>query len=206
MIIEDTHRRVKHAGCYSVLKEIRKNSWIPRCFSTVKSVLRNCITCRRFNRQTVKLNQSAYMDERIELQPIPYNYIFLHYIGPFEVRSNQTKIKRWLLCVTCMWSRSINLVICHDYSVKEFLRAFQLHTYQRGLPTVCISDIGSQIMLGTNIMSTFLNDPDTNFFFFDQSNIKETNFKHFPKGHSELGAMVEICVKLVKRLIQRQHW
>ena len=200
LIIEDTHRRMKHAGCYSVLKEIRKNFWIPRCFSTVKGVLRRCVACRRFNRRTVKLNQSAYMSERIDPEQIPYNYIFLDYIGPFDVKINGNKVKKWLLCVTCMWSRSINLIICHDYSVKEFLRSFQLHSYQWGLPSVCITDMGSQIIAGTNIITAFLNDPDTNQFF-DQSNIKKTTFKHFPKGHSELGAMVEICVKLVKRLI-----
>ena len=119
------------------------------------------------------------MSERIDPEQIPYNYIFLDYIGPFDVKINGNKVKKWLLCVTCMWSRSINLIICHDYSVKEFLRSFQLHSYQWGLPSVCITDMGSQIIAGTNIITAFLNDPDTNQFF-DQSNIKKTTFKHFP--------------------------
>ena len=99
-----------------------------------------------------------------------------------------------------MCSRAINLVICKDYSLKEFLRAFQLHTFQWGLPQHVISDLGSQLVSGSNVISQFLNDPET-FHYFKSNNIKPFKFEHYSKGRSELGGMVEVCVKLVKRLI-----
>ena len=201
LIIRDIHFKMNHAGAYSVLRELRKKFYIPRSYSIVKTVLKECIICRRYNRRTIKLNQSSYRPERLQPPSIPFSFLFLDYIGPFEVKTtSNNKSKVWLLCLTCMWSRAINLIICKDYSLKEFLRAFQIHTFQWGLPQYVISDLGSQLVSGSNVISQFLNDPET-FHYFKSNNIKPFKFEHYSKGRSELGGMVEVCVKLVKRLI-----
>ena len=46
----------------------------------------------------------------------------------------------------------------------------------------------------------FLNDTETKSYF-DSNNIKPVEFSHFFKGNSSLGSIVEICVKMSKRLI-----
>ena len=191
LIIRDIHFKMNHAGAYSVLRELRKKFYIPRSYSVVKKVLRDCIVCRRYNRRTIKLNQSSYRLERLQPPSIPFAYLYLDYIGPFEVKTSSNKSKVWLLCLTCMWSRAINLIICKDYSLKEFLRAFQLHTFQWGLPQHVISDLGSQLVAGSNVITQFLNDPET-FHYFKSNNIKPFKFEHYSKGRSELGGMVEV--------------
>ena len=75
-----------------------------------------------------------------------------------------------------------------------------MHCFEFGLPERCFSDLGSQFQAGANLISDFLNDPETQLYF-EQNGIKSFSFEHYYKGHSELGSLVEICVKLTKRLI-----
>ena len=102
--------------------------------------------------------------------------------------------------MTCLWSRAINLQLCRDLTMESFLKAFQIHTFQYGVPEYAVSDLGSQIVPATNLIHSFLNDPETQLYFH-QNNVKSLKFEQFPKGCKELGSLVESCVKLVKKLI-----
>ncbi|XP_068247877.1 uncharacterized protein [Palaemon carinicauda] len=200
LLIRDMHVSLGHAGVYSILAQLRKQFWIIHFYSTVKKVLRECITCRRLNERPIKANQSAYRDFRSNPPPIPYRYIFIDYIGPYTVIWNGERKKIWLLCVTCLWSRAINLKICLSADTRDFLKAFQLHMYEFGIPEFCISDLGSQLTAGSRIIGTFLNDFET-LAFFEENDIKPLKFEHYAKGNSSLGSLVESCVKMVKKLI-----
>ena len=200
LIISDLHRILNHAGVYSVLAEMRKRFYVPCYFSVVKKILRGCIVCRRFKERPIKLNQSPYREWRICPPNVPYRYVFIDFIGPLKIKQGDSQIKVYLFCITCMWSRAVNLVICMDLSVKEFLRAFQMHSFQFGIPEYCISDLGSQIVSGANIIQDYLKDHET-VSYFERNGVQSLKFDQFAKGHSELGSMVEVCVKLTKRLL-----
>ncbi|XP_068225225.1 uncharacterized protein [Palaemon carinicauda] len=200
-IIRNFHVELAHSGIYATLSEARKQFWIPCSFSTVKKVLKTCVHCRRFNGRTIKLNQSPYREFRVSPPTIPYRYIFIDYFGPYWVYWMGKKSKVWILCITCLWSRAINLKVCVDLSVISFLRALQLHCFEFGVPELCLSDQGSQLTSGARTVENFLSDKDTQSYF-RENNIKPLNFQQYYKGHSELGSLVESCVKMVKRLIE----
>ena len=200
LIVLDMHGKLCHSGCYAVLRELRKRFWVPSFFSTVKKILRTCVTCRRFNERSIKLNQSPYREFRLSPSNIPFNNVFIDFMGPFFVKCDGKKTKVWILCVTCMWSRAVNLKICIDQSVTEFLRGFQLHCYECGIPSYCITDLGTQLTAGANIIMGYLKDHESQCYF-QENGIEPIKFEHYFKGHSELGGMVEICVKLTKKLI-----
>ena len=201
LIIRDLHIKLSHGGCYSVLAELRKNFWITHVYSTVKKVLSDCVICKRLNERVIKLNQSPYPEFRINPDNVPYRQIFIDHMGPFKTKNEQgNTIKVWLLCITCLWSRAINLKVCMNLSTGEFLRALQLHTFEYGLPTHCFSDLGSQFVAGANSVSSFLNDHET-VNYFKENGISPLKFEHYYKGHSQLGSLVESCVKLTKKLL-----
>ena len=142
LIVLDTHTKFFHAGYYAILNELRKVYYIPSYFSIVKKVIKQCIHCKRFNLRTIKLNQNTYRDFRVAPPQVPFANLFMDYIGPFNVKLNNTTQKVWLLCLTCTWSRAINLKICRSLDVPEFLRAFQTHCFEFGIPQLCVSDLG----------------------------------------------------------------
>lgn len=200
LIVMDTHCRLLHSGCYAVLTELRKHYYIPKHFSTIQKSLKECVHCRRFNARHFKLNQSHYREFRECPPAIPFSHIFMDYLGPFTVKSENISQKVWLLCITCTWSRAINLKICRSLTVSDFLRSFQMHCFEHGIPQLCVSDLGSQLVAGTNAISSFLNDPDS-LLYFEENNVKPIAFQQYFKGASELGSLVEVCVKMIKKLI-----
>ena len=200
LIIDETHRTMMHSGVYSILNHLRQIYWIPHCFSVVKKVIKSCVQCRKFNAKPILLNQNSYREIRVDPSQIPFSNIYVDYIGPFYAKVSGEKSKLYLLCITCMFTRAVNLKISYDLSVKEYLRSFQLHCFEYGVPTHVISDLGTQLVAGANIIRDFLKDCETQRYL-EEFNIKTITFEHYYKGHSELGSLVESCVKLVKRLI-----
>ena len=110
------------------------------------------------------------------------------------------KKKVYLLVLTCLWSRAINLQICRDLTVNNFLRAFQIHVYSYGCPERVYSDLGSQIVSAASTITDFVNDVQTKLFFAE-NRIRPVRFHQYFRGCSKLGSLVESCVKIVKRLI-----
>jgi len=200
LFIEYFHVKMSHSGVCNVLSELRQLVWIPHCYSVVKKILKNCVVCRRFKSRPISLNQSPYRENRIDPSQVPYRYIYMDYFGPYNARTNAKKSKVYILCITCMYTRAINLKVCIDLTVGEFLRAFQMHSFEFGVPTSVVSDLGTQLVAGGNIIKDFLKDPVSSKYF-EENNVTQIMFEQYPKGNSALGSLVESCVKLTKRLI-----
>ena len=199
-IIWDIHHDLNHSGKYSVLSQLRKEFYLPSCFSTVRKILRSCQICKRFNNRSVKLNQNCYRDFRANPENVPFRNIFIDYFGPLNIYIQKIPTKIYVLIFSCLFSRAINLEICLDLSVKNFLRSFQLQVYKHGLPSLCLSDAGSQILPGSKIISELLEDAET-LEYMKSKGVKNLTFNNFNKGCKKLGGLVETCIKMVKRLI-----
>ena len=200
IILRDLHLSLSHAGHYTILSEIRKKFWIPHAFSFVKKFGKSCLYCQRRNNRTIKLNQNIYREFRADPPKIPFKSIFIDHMGPYKIKWRGLRTKVWVLCITCLWSRAINLEICYDLSTKSFLRAFQMHSFRYGLPEKCYSDMGSQLKAGANIIEDFIKDVETQTYF-QKNNIQSLEFSQYYTGCHKLGGLVETCVKLTKDLI-----
>ena len=200
LVIRSLHVRMGHSGKYVVLAQLRKEFYIPKIFSKVKTVLGNCTLCKRLNSRPIELNQSDYRLERLDPPTVPFRSIYIDHFGPYCVKLSGTKVKVYLLLFTCMFTRAFNVQICLDMTVESFLRAFQLHVHKYGLPSRITSDPGSTLVAGGNIIKTFLNDESV-LTYLTQHDIRGIEFTQFCKGNSSLGSLVESGVKLFKKLI-----
>jgi len=200
LIIREVHEKLNHIGCYALMSELRKQFYIVHYFSVLKKVLKQCVVCKRFNGRSLSVNQSPYRDIRVNPPQIVFRNVYIDHMGPFFTRVAGSKVKCWILCITCMWSRAVNLKVCMDLTTDEFLRALQLHFFQYGIAQTCISDHGTQIIKGGNIIEDFLKDVDS-VNYLRENGINSLKFEQYCKGKSELGSLVEVCVKFVKRLI-----
>lgn len=198
LIIMDIHKKCMHAGVFTTLREIRKKFWLLKGFVTVKKKLKECITCKKLNERPIHLNQSDYREFRFDPPAIPFSSVFIDYIGPVNVRVNQKIQKMWILIVTCLWSRAISLELLFSADTDEFLRGIQMHIHKYGLFKSCLSDLGSQLVAGSSIVTECLKKEKS---FFDENNINIPTFQQYPKGNSKLGSLVENCVKQTKHLI-----
>ena len=199
-LIRDIHENNSHVGKYQVLNEFRKEYWRSRMFSAVQSILLQCLKCKKLNARKIKLNQNAYRDFRINPSEIPFRFIFLDHFGPYSVSWEGKRVKCWILIITCLWSRAVNLKVCTDLSVETFLKALQLHIFEFGVPERIFSDLGSSFKPAADTIVSFLNDVET-VTFLQEKNISLPEFQQYFKGNSSLGSLVEILVKSSKKLI-----
>ena len=122
LLIRETHDKMGHSGIYSVLRELKRQFWVPRFFSVVKKILNSCIICKRFNSRPIRLNQNSYREFRCNPSKRPFSNIFVDYIGPFFVKNEGIRRKVWIFALTCLYTRAINLFVCRSLNTDDFLR------------------------------------------------------------------------------------
>ena len=202
MIIETIHRSFNHAGCYTIISQVRKQFFIPQIFSLIKTILRDCVNCKRYSGRTVKINQSPYRFFRSNPPKIPFSTVFMDYFGPFKVKRDKNNVKVYVLLITCMWTRAVSLQISNEMTADEFMRSFQMHTLKWGVPQYCVSDLGSNFTSSINTIKGFINNSECDTYFRELGS-KPLKFDQYFKGNSSLGSMVEVLVKLCKQLIYK---
>ena len=201
LIIASAHKKLRHGGgVYAVITELRKKFWIPSHFSTVKKVVEKCLDCRRRNNRVLKLSTNDYRDFRLNPSKTVFATVFLDNFGPFYVTISGKRQKVWVLIITCLFSRAINLKLVMDCTTEEFLRALELHSFEFGLPAQVHSDLGSNLVSGADVIQDFLKDPQT-LAYFKENGVQITGFEHCYKGCSKLASLVESMVNVSKRLL-----
>ena len=115
----------------------------------------------------------------------------VEYLGSYQIKVGGTNAKVWILIKTCLYTRAINLNVCTDLTTKDFVTALQLHIFEFGVFSLCISDVGSQLVARANLVLTFLSEPETHSFF-QENGMKALKFQNYPKRNSSFGSSVEI--------------
>jgi len=146
------------------------------------------------------VNTNDYRDNRINPPEIPFRNVAIDHIGPFTVSYNDVKCKSYIVIVTCLWSRAVNLLVCKNINNECFLRALQYHILEYGIMQHILSDNGSPIVSSVHSIQSFLDDTDVNNFLKER-NIKSLEFSPYPAEASKLGGTVESLVKQVKNMI-----
>ena len=201
MLILDYHHVLSHAGVYKLLAVLRREFWIPAAYMTCKRLINKCVICKRLHGRPVLINQNDYKDYRINPSKVPFRDIALDHIGPFYIRNDKDeKTKIYLLIITCLFTRAINLIICRHLSNECLLEALQIHIYEFGIPQFILSDNGSSIVSSIKSMQEFLKDTDVSNFLSERS-IKPLVFAPYPSNASYLGGVVESLVKQVKHIM-----
>ena len=202
LIVNHVHLKLEHSGLYLVSQEINKFFYIVSTFSSIKRILKQCVICKRFNQRPIKLNQNFYRNFRFNPETKAFKNIMMDYMGPFFVKVGSEEVKVWILIITCLYTRAINLKVAYSLDTEEFLRNLQMHIFENGMFSLCISDLGSQLTAGANIVQTFLDEAECRDFL-ENSGISAVTFQNYPKGNSALGSLVETLVKQVKHLIYK---
>ena len=70
-----------------------------------------------------------------------------------------------------VWPRAVSLKVSmeSDTTTEEFLRSFQLHAFDIGVPQLVLCDLGSQLVACAYVISIFLHDPNVG------ANLKKNN-------------------------------
>ena len=141
MIILDSHERVLHHGIETTLSDVRSKFWIVKGRKAVKSVLRKCVTCRRYQGRPLLPPETPDLPDYRVNTLYAFQCTGLDYAGPLFIKNNtDTTLKVYILLFTCASSRALHLELTPDMKALAFIRAFERFTARRGTPDVIIND------------------------------------------------------------------
>ena len=140
LLIEKLHKETQHSGVSQTLSYIRHKYWIPQGRAVVRSVLRNCLVCRRQEGGRYKMSVMPPLPKTRVTEATPFSRTGLDYLGPLYIKSRDDSKKVWICLFTCLVTRAIHLELLQDMSTEEFLLGFRRFTAQRGCPSEIISD------------------------------------------------------------------
>jgi len=122
-----SHVRALHGGTQLTLSVLRKEFWILRARSLVRSVIHSCITCVR-ERAAIPTQQ---MEDFPAVRVSPPSRSFAHsgvdYAGPIKVCASSGRgiksHKAYISLFICLATRTIHLELVNDYSISAFMQA-----------------------------------------------------------------------------------
>ena len=205
LLIQDFHSRLLHSGVSHTLSQIRKQFWIPQGRSTVKTVLKRCLTCKRHEGGPYKIpHMPPWPKERIT-RSSPFSFTGLDYLGPLFIRerdSNET-VKVWICLLTCMSTRAIHLELASNLSAESFLLVLRRFIGRRGVPIEIISDNAPQFKAVKSITEKAWSNIQRNHDVKSYLAYHGVNWKFITEFAPWKGGFYERLVGLVKRALRK---
>lgn len=148
LLITEVHRKLKHASISIIMSNLREKFWIIHCRRTVRSVLKNCIVCRRYSAKKMEAPPIPLPENRVRDASV-FEVTGLDYAGPVFLQDGS---KAWICLFTCAIYRAIHLELVSSLSTTGFLEALRRFIARRGRPSVIYSDNGKNFVGAVNLL------------------------------------------------------
>ena len=160
LVMERAHKRVLHAGVSQSLVELRKEYWVLQGRSAVRKVVRECLTCIRWEGGPFKTPDFAPLPGFVVSlgDKTPFAFTGLDYLGPILVKENAVVVKVWGCLFTCLKVRAVHLEIVETMSAESFLLSMRRFIGRRGKPRMIVCDNAGQFKLGCEVIGKVWNN------------------------------------------------
>ena len=167
LIVRDAHRRVLHNGVRETLTEVRAAYWIVRGRQFVRTIIHQCVVCRRIEGQPFKGNPTPSLPEFRVTQLKPFQFVGVDFAGPLYVKPSDVTLKPkcWLCLFTCCTTRAVHLELVPDLSTSTFMNCFERFCGRRGIPSKVISDNGKTFKSASRAIAKIFNDTEVQTHF-----------------------------------------
>jgi hypothetical protein len=158
LVIEQNHKECLHSGVSQTLAKTRQKFWITHGRSAVKTTLRSCKVCTRFEGGPYRMPPMPDLPStRVNEYPA-FSKTGLDYLGPLQIKTSEGFKKVWICLFTCMTTRAIHLEVIQDMTSEEFLLGFRRFVSQRGVPSEVLSDNAAQFKLSKQVIEDVWNN------------------------------------------------
>ncbi|XP_058465719.1 uncharacterized protein LOC131439115 [Malaya genurostris] len=209
-LVRHMHLENLHIGQKGLLAIIRQRYWPLNVKTTIRKVIRNCITCFKANPLKTTQLMGDLPSYRIRPAPVFAN-TGVDYAGPFWVKSLSTTrkpqyTKAYVSLFVCMQTRAIHLELVSDLTTDAFLAALRRFISRRGCPRSIYSDnatnfVGAKTELH-ELWLLFQNQSATRKITSYCTN-KGIDWSFIPPRSPHFGGIWEAGVKQVKYHLKR---
>lgn len=209
LLIWSEHQRLLHGGPTLVLTSLGYRFHLLNCRKTVRSVLRQCVTCRRqaIKPQPQMLGQLPA--ERITPDSV-FDRVGIDYAGPFLVKCGSVRkptiVKAYLCVFVSLSVKAVHLELVSDLTSEAFIAALRRFIARRGYPSLLWSDHGTNFV-GANRelkeFNQFLQKQITQYSISEFCSTKNIIWRFIPEHSPHFGGLWESTVKSVKIYLRK---
>ena len=183
----------------ATLTTLRQKYWIPSARQWIKSILRQCVVCKKIGGQPYTIpDPPPLVKSRVSLSD-PFTITGVDFTGALYVRTTERESKVYLCLFTCAVSRGIYLEIVTDLTVECFLQAFHRFAKRRSLPKMLLSDNGSTFLAAAAELTHLLLSDELS----ERLAHKGVEWKFIPKHAPWFGGFWERLVGLTKSALKK---
>ena len=144
-----------HSGVKAILTELRSQFWILKGRNVVKTILRRCTVCRRFEGNPYCAPPPPPLPSFCLEEALPFMHTGVDFAGSLYVRQpDGTSSKTWICLYTCCVIRAVHLDLVLDLSTAAFIRSLKRFASCRGLATKMVSDNGKTFKAAARIIES----------------------------------------------------
>lgn len=198
LLIIHIHHQKHHGSARDILVELRQRYWMPKGLMHIKKSINSCWTCKKLKAKPYCLPHMPDLPEQRITPSKPFTCIGIDAAGPYLVKT-PTETKRWILLITCLATRAVVLETLYDMSGVSVLNALRRFIGCYGLPSYIFSDQGTNFILCSKIVSTWIHDTPALNQYLTENKIE---WKHNTERASWKCGVIEILVKLMKESLK----
>ncbi|GFU10021.1 uncharacterized protein TNCV_1797221 [Trichonephila clavipes] len=137
--IAPEHLVNKHAGTLTLLTVLRERFWIVKGKRTARSVIKECLTCKRQKIKHLEVHFPPLPKDQTEVAAV-FQVSGVYLAGPLLTKSKQ---KEWIVLFICAVFRAAHLELITSLSTTDFIQAMRRFIDRRGRISVMYSDNGT---------------------------------------------------------------
>ncbi len=129
-VIQFIHEDLDHAATDTIHALMRRRWWLVRSRRVISDVKKACIACRRVSAPAPRQIDPPLPRQRLDYLSPPFTNIAIDGLGPLHVRHDEKKKglkKVWILVISCMTTRGVNLELLEDNAAESFVEALRRH-------------------------------------------------------------------------------
>ncbi|XP_064642896.1 uncharacterized protein LOC135497105 [Lineus longissimus] len=146
LLLQDIHSSQAHCGREQLIAETRQKYWPLQGRTTARSVIKDCITCRRKRLKPVQPMMADLPTCRLNAAAGAFYHTGIDYFGPIVVTQRRSSVKRWGCLFTCMSVRAVHLELADSLSTDDFLLCLRRFIGMRSQPRRIFSDNGTNFV------------------------------------------------------------
>ncbi|XP_068214059.1 uncharacterized protein [Palaemon carinicauda] len=199
-MVRATHESCGHRGQNHLMTQLRTNYWIVRGNAIVKTVIRECLVCRRLSRRPLDQVMAELPSDRLCPDEPPFTTTGSDCFGPFLVKQGRSTAKRWGAIFICLTSRAVHLEVIDTMEQDSFVNAIRRFVARRGPIKRIWSDNGTNIVATERELRKALQR-------FNEGEIRDTlsirgiEWNFHPPHASHFGGVCERLIMSVRRAL-----
>ena len=199
LVIVHNHVLSGHLGLHHTRSQLRHRFWIPKDTNAINSVVNKCTSCNTQRGQRYHVPDSPPLPEfRFDVQR-PWNVTCLDMTGHFYFKDKYGNAEKvYFIVFVCSSTGSGHIEMSMDASSESFANSFDRFTSRRGVPSMVISDHGSNFQGYQKELPSLNNKVVQNFL-----EAKGISWRNTPMGDPHFNGYCERHLGILKSIMKK---